>query len=282
MMVSTHYEPSRIWPIVLAQQAFSQTYGIWIFGLLAVVLVTAKFQDAIFRKSPRKVQPDEIGDKFKLTEVSINTSHRSADSEVDCCGLTNQQIDSEKCQFIEFFCVLRSTGFSLKRVKDKKTSAKCIRVNSQIELTWSKKYHFGLGSSSCRFPMNDLVSAFLCEGENCPVKTSQFILQFRNKILCFEAATREAAVYIVNGFDNLRIRFQSDSYLYSRLNEYYKRRSLVSNTPNLGASNEDDVSVQTSTTYSSISQKKIGTTVWQKSNPLSIHRRRESIIVIPM
>lgn len=284
-MVSPKSEPMRIWPALLAYQAFDQTFGIWIVGLLAVVLMTAKFHDALLKKTKVKKGSVDFSDDGVLSaEASQAAKCTIVLDKPDSSNRSTKSIDTKRSKYFEFFCILRTKGFYLKRIKQTKTSVKCVRLNSNNELSWSKKYHFRLGSSSSELRLDGLVSTFLCESENHDLKASQFIIQFPSKVLCFAAATRDASVYIVECLEGLRICLEADPYIFIHLNEYYRRRFSSTNfpTPILGMFLEDDVSVQTSTTSSSFDQDATVCEKWHRSLPFSLHRRREAIIVQPI
>ena len=283
-MVSPSTEPLRLWPAILAYQAFNQTYGIWIVGLLAFVLMTAKLHDNRAKKNDHKIGFADFSDNgVQPTFNSQVTQQSIGEDESTSSGKSVNRIDSEKMKYFEFFFVLRSKGFNLMRIKEKKTSMKCVRLNSNNELSWSKKYHFSLGSCSSEFRLDNLMSTFLCESDNSNSKTSQFIVQFRSKVLCFAAATRDAS-HIVNCLEGLRISLETDPLTYSLLNEYYKRRTSGTHqscsTP--GNFLKDDASVQTITTTSSFDRDSSLYKDLYRSHPFSLHRRHEAITVQPI
>lgn len=283
-MVSPSTEPLRLWPAFLAYQAFNQTYGIWIVGLLAVVLMTAKLHDNRSKKTQHKIGSENFSHNGVLTTLVPEVSQQSiGEDNLTSVVKSKRSIDSEKMKYYEFFYILRSKGFNLMRIKETKTSMKCVRLNGNNELSWSKKYPFSLGSCSSEFRLDNLMSTFLCDCDDGNSKTSQFIVQFRSKVLCFAAATRDAS-YIVNCLEGLRICLQADSLTYSLLNEYYKRR--ISGThlscSTLGTLFKDDASVQTCTTSSSFDQDSAICKDLYRSHSFSSHRRREAITVQPI
>lgn len=276
-MVSLHTEPTRIWLALLTHHAFNQTCGVWIVGLLAVVFVTAKLHDVITKTNRRKTQHDDrsndsknsgeirlLSQKFSLIESKISDP---------------SQNDGEKMNHVDFFCLLRSSGFNLKRIKGHKTSMKRIRLNDNMELSWCRKFPFRLGSSQYR--LENLISAFSCVSGDNKNLSSQFILQFREKVLTFVAESREVSIYLVTCFEDLRLRCRHDPFLYARLNEYHSRQMSISQYPSpRRLLTGDDDSMMTSSTTSSVEPNSdTHYRSFRFLNTLSLRRRREVVSV---
>jgi hypothetical protein len=282
LMVSLHAEPTRIWPALLAHHIFNQTCGAWIVGLLAVVLVTAKLHDVLTKTNRRKIRPDDrSSDCVKSPEIPLISQKFS---QIEPKTSDALHIDRSKMNHVDFFCALRSSGFNLKRIKGRKTSSKRVRLNDNLELSWCRSFPFRLGGSS-HYRLDQLISAFSCESGDHENPSAQFILQFRGKVLTFVAESPEFSLYLVNCFEDLRLRCRQDPFLYSRINEYHLRQMSISQYPySRGPGSRlsigDDDSIMTSSTTSSIEpNSETHYRSFRFLNTLSLRKRREVVSV---
>lgn len=281
-MLSLHAEPTRIWPALLVHHVFNQSCGAWIVGLLAVVLVTAKLHDVIMKTNRRKNRPDYRCSDYLVPTETPGLSQKFIAVEPKISD--DLRIDRSKMNHVDFFCAMRSSGFNLKRIKGRKTSLKRVRLNDNLELSWSRSFPFRLGGSS-HYRLDQLISAFSCESGDHENPSEQFILQFREKVLTFVAESREFSLYLVGCFEDLRLRCRQDPFLYSRLNEYHLRQMSISQYPySRGPGSRlsigDDDSIMTSSTTSSIEpNSETHYRSFRLLNALSSRKRREVVSV---